>query len=139
MKTVFKFIPVIALALGSTAALANPAPHSDADQARKNTVKTRTVSYSCQGGKKVAVKYGFNKQNLPTYAQASLNGKTRFMPINLNRSDAIGTVFGDEDNFSLSGAVDADSLTFKNIRKSSVNIQSPGSEIIYKGCTARKR
>lgn len=52
MKTAFKFIPVIALALGSTAALANPAPHSDANQARQDTVKTRTVNYSCQGGKK---------------------------------------------------------------------------------------
>lgn len=139
MKSVIKFIPVIALMLGSTDALSNTAPHSDADQARKSAVKTRTVNYTCQNGEKVSVKYGFNKQNLPTYAQASLNGKTRFMPINLYRTDDVGTVFGDEDSFSLSGGVDANALTYKNIRKSSINVLSPASEIIHKGCHAVKR
>lgn len=139
MKSVIKFIPVIALMLGSTDAISNTAPHSDADQARKSAVKTRTVNYTCQNGEKVSVKYGFNKQNLPTYAQASLNGKTRFMSINPYRADDVGTVFGDEDNFSLNGGVDANALTYKNIRKSSINFLSPASEIIHKGCNAVKR
>lgn len=139
MKSVIKFIPVIALMLGSTDALANTVSHSDADQARKSAVKTRAVNYTCQNGEKVSVKYGFNKQNLPTYAQASLNDKTRFMPINPYRTDDAGTVFGDEDNFSLNGGVDANALTYKNIRKSSINVLSPASEIIHKGCHAVKR
>lgn len=132
MKTISKLIPVALLVLsGATHAAAQP--QSDAQQAHKNTVKTKTVSYSCQNGKKVKVKFGFNKQNLPTYAQAHLNGKTRFMPINLNRSDSTYSVFGDENNFSLM----ANAITLNNVAKSSMNIQSPSSEILFKGCDAR--
>ncbi|HDL5698468.1 TPA: adhesin [Mannheimia haemolytica] len=107
---------------------------SDAREAHESTVKTSTVKYSCQSGKKLNVKYGFNKQGIPTYAEAKLNGKTRFMPINLNTTNASGTSFGDENNFSLYG----DPMEFANHRKASVNIQSPASEILYKGCTPQK-
>lgn len=48
---------------------------SDAREAHESTVKTSTVKYSCQNGKKLSVKYGFNKQGIPTYAEAKLSGK----------------------------------------------------------------
>ncbi|MEE3699578.1 adhesin [Mannheimia haemolytica] len=107
---------------------------SDAREAHESTVKTSTVKYSCQNGKKLSVKYGFNEQGIPTYAEAKLSGKKRFMPINLYTTDATGTNFGDENNFSLYG----DPMEFTNHRKASVNIQSPASEILYKGCTPQK-
>lgn len=110
-------------------------PQSDAHEAAASTVKTAYVKYSCQNNKKLRVRYGFNQQNLPTYAEAKLNGKVRFMPINLNTTDATGTNFGDENNFSLYG----DPMEFNNFRKAEINIQSPASEILYKGCKPKKR
>lgn len=124
------FVPV-ALLVASASVFAGP--HEDAATMHKNTVKTQTVHYTCLNAKKVTVKYGFNKQNLPTYAEAKLNGKTRFMPINLNASDASSTDFGDENNFSLS----TDAITYKTVKKGYVNIQSPASEILFKGCKAK--
>ena len=98
----------------------------------KTPKKIRDVKYVCQGGKKITVRYGFNAQNLPTYAQATLNGKARFMPLNQYRTEAVSTVFGDDDNFSLM----ANRINYKNVRSSSMNIQSPSGEILFKGCTA---
>lgn len=124
-----KVLPVALLAL-TTSAFAS---QSDPAAAAKNAVKKQSVSYTCQGGKKLTVTYGFNAQNLPTYAQAKISGKSRFMPINLNRTELVSTVFGDENNFS----VMADSINFSNVRKSSINVQSPASEILFKNCMAR--
>ena len=131
MKTLVKILAPVALLVLSGTAFAQT--QSDPAQARKDAVKTKTVNYTCQSGKKVSVKYGFNKQNLPTYAQASLNGKTRFMPVNLNRSDNVSSNFGDENNFSLSAGV----ITYKNVGKSNIMIQSPASEILFKNCKAK--
>lgn len=133
MEALRKLLVPMALLVISTAAFADTA-HEDAATVHADTVKTKTVSYSCQNAKKVTVKYGFNKQNLPTYAEAHLNGKTRFMPVNLHRSDQTASEFGDENNFSLS----TDAITFKTVKKGYVNIQSPSSEILFKGCKARK-
>lgn len=131
-----KFVQIAALSLlaMSASAYANDNAHEDAATMAAQTVKTQTVKYACQSGKKVTVKYGFNKQNLPTYAEAHLNGKTRFMPVNLNLSDAAGTHFGDDNNFSLAG----DAFDYKTVRKSYVNIQDPASNILFKGCKAGK-
>lgn len=126
-------VPALALAL-STSAFATSYPHSDAATADKNTVKTRTVAYTCQAKKTVKVKYGFDKKNKPTYAQAKLNGKTRFMPINHHLTDIASTQFGDENNFSLM----ADAMNYKNAHKASMSIQSPSSEILYKLCSPKK-
>ncbi len=134
MKMMLKFIPVALLVLSGTA-YATSQPHEDAKEMANDTVKTKSVSYVCQNGKKVKVKYGFNKQNLPTYAEAYLNGKTRFMPVNLNRSDNVSSVFGDENNFSLM----ANPITLANVAKSSINIQSPASEILFKGCMVKQK
>ncbi len=118
----------------TTSVNANTQVQSDPAEAFQNTVAKKSVNYTCQNHKKVKVIYGFNKQGLPTYAQSVLNGKSRFMPINLYRSDNVDTVFGDENNFSLMG----ENITRKNYR-SSINIQSPNSEIIFKGCNVRYR
>ena len=105
----------------------------EASESYDTAVKIRQVNYSCQSNKKVSVTYGFNKQNLPTFAEANLNGKKRFLPINLGRSDDVDTVFGDEENFSImTGA-----LRLNNYHKSSANIQDASSEIIYKGCNVK--
>lgn len=74
--------------------------------------------------------YGFNEQYLPTFAEANLNGKKRFLPINLARSDDTMTIFGEEENFS----VMTGPLRLNNYHKSSANIQNAKSEILYKGC-----
>ena len=96
------------------------------------TVAKKSVNYTCLNRKTITVTYGFNQAGLPTYAQAILNGKTRTMPINLARTDNVDTVFGAENRYSLM----ADPIT-RNHYKSSINIQSPNNEILFKGCNAR--
>ena len=116
--------------LGSGSAMAYSDKVMEPSESYDSAVKHRQVNYTCQNNKKVSVTYGFNKQNLPTFAEANLNGKKRFLPINLGRSDMVDTVFGDEENFSImTGA-----LRLNNYHKSSANIQDASSEIIYKGC-----
>lgn len=125
---------IIAAAFTALLAATASAQPMDAQQAHDNTVKIRQVSYSCQGNRSLTVQYGFNAQGLPTYAQANVNGKQRFMPINLGRSDTVDTVFGDENNFSLS----ASAITLNNYHRTPlVGIMSPGSEFTHKSCTPR--
>lgn len=121
---------ILMAALGSGSAMAYSDKVMEASESYDTAVKHRQVNYTCQNNKKVSVTYGFNEQYLPTFAEANLNGKKRFLPINLGRSDNVGTVFGDEDNFSImTGA-----LRLNNYHKSSANIQNAKSEILYKGC-----
>ena len=96
-----------------------------------NTQQPLQVNYSCQQGKTLTVAYGFNQQGLPTHASASIAGKTRYMPINLNRSDRAGTIFGDENNYSLSSSY----MDSKNFSKQPIMITDPGQQIVYKNCT----
>ena len=119
--------------LGSGSAMAYSDKVMEPSESYDSAVKHRQVNYTCQNNKKVSVTYGFNKQNLPTFAEANLNGKKRFLPINLGRSDMVDTVFGDEENFSImTGA-----LRLNNYHKSPANIQDASSEIIYKGCNVK--
>ena len=119
--------------LGSGSAMAYSDKVMEPSESYDSAVKHRQVNYTCQNNKKVSVTYGFNKQNLPTFAEANLNGKKRFLPINLGRSDMVDTVFGDEENFNImTGA-----LRLNNYHKSSANIQDASSEIIYKGCNVK--
>ena len=119
--------------LGSGSAMAYSNKVMEPSESYDSAVKHRQVNYTCQNNKKVSVTYGFNKQNLPTFAEANLNGKKRFLPINLGRSDMVDTVFGDEENFSImTGA-----LRLNNYHKSSANIQDASSEILYKGCNVK--
>lgn len=133
MKTLLKLAPAMLVALVSTVATAEVAEQSDAGQAYADTVSQKSVNYRCNSGKSVKVTYGFNEQGLPTYAQANVNGKSRFMPINLNSTGSDGTNFGDENNFSLS----SDVMDSTNYRNADIMIMSPSSEIVYKGCVAR--
>lgn len=127
MKTI---VPVAVLSLGLVATANAQSPQ----EAAQSTVSKKVVSYQCSAKKKVKVTYGFNKQGLPTYAQASLNGKTRFMPINLNRSDNVDLMFGDENNFSLATSA-FDSKTY---RSKPILIMSPSSEILFKNCSPKR-
>lgn len=108
----------------------------DAHSADQMTTQTRSVNYICQGNKKLTVKYGFDEHEAATFAQASVNGKKRFMPINRNLSDEVGTTFGDENNFNLT----ADRLDLTNYRNVKlVGIMSPSGEFAYKGCAPQKQ
>lgn len=127
MKTI---VPVAVLSLGFVV----NANAQDAQELMQSTVSKKVVNYQCAAKKKVKVTYGFNKQGLPTYAQALLNGKTRNMPINLNRSDNVELVFGDENNFSLSTSA-FDSKTY---RSKPILIMSPSSEILFKNCSPKR-
>lgn len=128
-------ITLSALAFIATNMVQAAGLQSDAREAAESTTKTEYIKYRCQNGKHLSVKYGFNSQQQPTYAQAKLNGKSRFMPINVHTSDATGTTFGDEHNFSLYG----DPITFKAVKTAEINIQSPAAEILYKDCKPKKR
>lgn len=132
MKKTLICMATLGLALAATSVYAQPTsqPQNDPADAQAQTVTTKSASYKCQSGKKITVTYGFNKQGLPTYAQASLNGKSRFMPTNLYRSDNMQTVFGDEDNFSWAGGY----VTSKNYTKTNFTVFSPSSEILFKDC-----
>lgn len=121
---------ILMAALGSGSALAYSDQVMEPSESYDTAVKHRQVNYTCQNNKKVSVTYGFNKQYLPTFAEANLNGKKRFLPINLARSDDTMTVFGEEDNFSIMTG----ELRLNNYHKSSANIQNASSEILYKGC-----
>lgn len=133
LTTVLSSAAVLAAALTSGSALAYSDQVMDPATSYDSATKVRQVNYSCQGKNKISVIYGFNKQNLPTYAQANLNGKDRFLPINLGRSDTVDTVFGDEDNFSIM----SNALRLNNYHNSSINIQDASSKILYKGCNSK--
>lgn len=133
LTTVLSSSAILAATLASGSALAYSEQVMDAATSHDTAVKVRQVNYSCQNNNKVSVTYGFNKQNLPTYASANLNGKDRFLPINLGRSDDVDTVFGDEDNYSIMSSA----LSLGNYHKSSINIQDASSKIVYKGCDVK--
>lgn len=105
----------------------------EASQAYGDAVYKREVSYQCQNNERVKVTYGFNRQQLPTYASAYLNGKDRFMPYNLGRSDTVDAVFGDEDNFSIM----SEDFRLSTYHRRASNIQSASGEILYKNCRFR--
>lgn len=132
MKIFTSLIALPLLASVSVMAVANDNPQEDARKMDESTVVRKAVNYYCGQGKRLKVTYGFNKQGLPTYAQAYLSGKNRFMPINLNLSDMVGTTFGDDNNFSLHTA----GITSRKYR-ANIQVQSPSSEIIYKSCSPR--
>lgn len=130
LTTALSSVGILMAALGSTSALAYSDNVMEPSESYDTAIKHRQVNYTCQNNNKVSVTYGFNRQYLPTFAEADLNGKTRFLPINLARTDNVSTVFGDEDNFSIMTGP----LRLNNYHKSSANIQNAKSEILYKGC-----
>lgn len=114
------------LAAASSTFAAGAAAH------KKTTAHTsKSVSYTCQSGKTLKVTYGFNRQGIPTHASAFMGGKTRYMPINLNRSDNVDTIFGDENNYSLSTSY----MDRANYARQPVMVTDPAQEIVYKDCS----
>lgn len=121
----------IALTALSGVAYANDNFETNPQEAHETTTKVRQVTYQCQGRKQLVVRYGFNRQNLPTCAEAHVNGKTRFMPINLKHSDHVDTMFGDENNYNIG----TNAMTLNNYHKLSlVGVMNPASEFTHKGC-----
>lgn len=133
LTAVLSPVAMVVAALTATPALAYTDQVMDPAQSYDSTVKKRQVNYTCQSNKRVSVVYGFNSANLPTYAEAVLNGKKRFLPLNLARTDNVDTVFGDEENFSIM----SDAMRLNNYHRLSINVQNANSEIVFKGCNVR--
>lgn len=89
-----------------------------------------SVTYACDSGKKVTVHYKFNDAGLPTSASAKLNGKSRTMKYDQNRSDDVDTFFRDKSGYGLSSGY----LDVHNYRQNSIMILSPNDNILYKNC-----
>lgn len=71
--------------------------------------------------------YGFNDQGLPTYAEANLGGKTRFLLINLVESIGELMIFGDDNDWQIAGLYlqldnDHHSLQLDNDHHSGIDI-----------------
>lgn len=129
MKKLLITLGCLTLAACSTESAKQNQLTLDPAQSADATIVTKSVNYQCQSHKQLSVTYGFDKQNQPTYAQAFLNGKTRFMPLNVKHSDQVSTVFGDENNFRLSTA----QMTAENYQLPML-ITDPAQEIIFKNC-----
>lgn len=110
-------------------------PAMDAHTADSMTTQTKSVRYTCQGKRQLTITYGFDKDEAATFAEAKLNGKKRFMPINRNLSDEVSTVFGDENNFSLN-AERLDLSTFRKVRLT--GITAPDGAFTHKDCAPMK-
>lgn len=79
--------------------------------------------------------YGFSDQALPTYAEANLGGKTRFLPINLVESAGNFMHFGDDKDWQILGVYlqldnDGFSLQLDNDHHSGIIIY-PDAEADY--------
>ena len=127
MKALKIIAPVLALGLSFTAT-ANAQRTMDAHQAAQAANKVRQVTYSCTTGGTVQVNYGFNNQELPTYAEANLGGKTRFLPINLVESIGELMIFGDDNDWQIFGLY----LQLDNDHHSYVHIIDPDAEASYR-------
>ncbi len=90
-----------------------------------------TVSYRCQQGKNLSVRYSFNAQGIPTQARAMLNGQDRKMAYNLDRSDNVDTFFNDRNGYRL----DSSYMDSKNYRTQQIIVTGPDDQILYKGCS----
>ncbi len=92
------------------------------------------VAYNCQQGKKVTVRYSFNKYGLPTSASTYINGKKIVMERNQDSSDNVETYFGLVGKYNMVTNY-MDSTNYRSL--SGINILSPSSEILFKGCDPR--
>lgn len=92
-----------------------------------------TVSYSCQNGKSVNVRYQFNSAGIPTTAQAVLNGANRVMRYDMDNSDNVDTFMKDRRGYRLSSGY----LDVNNYQTNSISINAPSGEILFKSCTPK--
>ncbi|OAV27101.1 adhesin [Moraxella catarrhalis] len=126
MKALKIIAPVLALGLSFTA-IANAKDTLSVRSAKQLTNKVRQVTYSCPTGDTVQVNYGFNDQGLPTYAEANLGGKTRFLPLNWTESGGEAMTFGDDKDWQIFGVY----LQPDNDRHSGIHIY-PDAEPSYR-------
>ena len=89
----------------------------------------KNVHYTCQGDKELVVNYSFNRQDLPTKAIARINGARRVMPIDLARSDAVGTRFS-----SKGYVIDTDYMDASNYNQLTLGTVTANNKIVFKGC-----
>lgn len=135
MKALKIIAPVLALGLSFTT-IANAL---DAHRAIQLTNTVRQVTYSCPTGDTVQVNYGFNDQGLPTYAEANLGGKTRFLPINLVESVGEFMHFGDDNDWQIAGRYlqldnDHHSLQLDNDHHSGIDIYRDTEDSSFYAC-----
>lgn len=95
--------------------------------------KSDQVTYACQSGQEITVRYQFNEAGLPASAEATLNGKKRTLAYDMDRSDAVDTFFKDNNGYRIS----SDYMDVHNYRQSGIVIAAPDGNILYKGCTAK--
>ncbi|MDO4222932.1 MAG: adhesin [Acinetobacter sp.] len=137
MKTLAKTVTTAMFAMGLMAAAGVAQAETqvkDPQKAAAETKKVRSVNYTCDQGKKVKVRYGFDKQGNPTYAEFKSDGKKRFMPLNLKHSNAASTTFGDENSFNMGLSKP---ISAKSYKSANALILDPASQIQYKNCKAR--
>ena len=110
-----KTLSILALTVIAGSAIAAPRGPINA----KEITSTRTVNYTCQQGRVTAA--------------AKLNGATRVMQYDLNKSDNVDTIFGGRGY-----GISMEMLTSKNARKANIaTITSPNDEILFKDCAPR--
>lgn len=96
------------------------------------TVNEKTVHYKCDNNINLDVKFGFNREGLPTEATTFLNASTQVMKLNLKDSDAYTSVFEGENGYRLGSG----GITLDNANQSSVIITKPNNQLI-KNCVAK--
>lgn len=97
-----------------------------------NKVSSRqTVSYTCQQGKKVNVRYAFNAAGIPVNASVKIAGAIRTLPYDLASSDNVDTNFQDKKGFRLN----MEGMERKNVNSANIAvINTPSGDVVYKDC-----
>lgn len=97
---------------------------------------SQTVSYTCQQGQKVNVRYQFDADGNPLSAAARVGGASRFMKFDSRHSDNVSTAFKDARGYALTaGDLNADNVGSAN----GISIMSPKSEILFKDCSPKRK
>lgn len=89
-----------------------------------------SVSYSCDQGRHVTVRYKFNKMGIPVSAETSILGSKQVLQYDLQNSDDVDTIFKNKTGYRLA----SNELNSKNYRNSQIIITAPNDEILFKNC-----
>lgn len=89
-----------------------------------------SVAYRCQNNRRVTVQYRFNAQGIPTQAVANLQGANRVLNYDQGASSNVETYFAGGGYRIGAGYLDINNYAHSD----GINIYSPRSEILYKGC-----
>ncbi len=96
-----------------------------------------TVSYVCQGGKKVSVSYVFNDETgFPVKAEFAVKGQQQVLAYDDKKSDHVDSFFVSAKGWRLT----APSLTIKEYKKTDgIMITSPKDEILFRECAPAQK